>query len=62
MIFIAASCTKALLGDLQEQLPDNAGSLKSSGGKLKIAVVTDIHYMNPSLLPDDFANNPYFQE
>jgi 3',5'-cyclic AMP phosphodiesterase CpdA len=62
MIFILASCSKGLLGDLQVQLADNSGSLKSSRVKLKIAVVTDIHYMNPLLLPDDIANNPYFQE
>ena len=61
MIFIAASCTKDLLLDTPDQLPDNAYSLKCAPAKLKIAVVSDIHYMNPSLLPVDVANNPYFQ-
>jgi 3',5'-cyclic AMP phosphodiesterase CpdA len=62
MIFFAASCTKDLLPDTPDQLPDNANSLKFASAKLKIAVVSDIHYMNPSLLPVDVANNPYFQE
>ena len=61
MILFAASCTKDLLFDPSTQLPDDANSLKSASGKLKIAVVSDIHYMNPALLPDDIATNPYFQ-
>jgi 3',5'-cyclic AMP phosphodiesterase CpdA len=61
MIFVAVSCTKDLLFDSPDQLPDDVNSLKCAHAKLKIAVVSDIHYMNPSLLPDDAANNPYFQ-
>jgi 3',5'-cyclic AMP phosphodiesterase CpdA len=62
LVLIAASCTKDLLFDTPVQLPDDANSLKCATAKLKIAVVSDIHYMNPSLLPDDVANNSYFQD
>jgi 3',5'-cyclic AMP phosphodiesterase CpdA len=56
-VFFVASCTK----DQIFNSPDELYSLKSAPGKLKIAVVSDIHYFNPSLLPEDPANNPYFQ-
>lgn len=62
LIFITASCTKDLLSESTDQLPDDGISLKCARAKLKIAVVSDIHYMSPSLLPDDVANNQYFQD
>jgi hypothetical protein len=61
MIFFVASCTKDEMFSSSDSFPDDAGLLKSSQAKLKIAVVSDIHYMDPSLLPEDVANNPYFQ-
>jgi predicted MPP superfamily phosphohydrolase len=61
LILVVASCAKDQLFDSSDQLPDDASYLKSSSPKLKIAVVSDIHYMSPALLPDDVANNPYFQ-
>jgi hypothetical protein len=60
LVFFVASCSKDQIFDPSDQFPD-VNSLKSASGKLKIAVVTDIHYMNPALLPDDPATNPYFQ-
>jgi 3',5'-cyclic AMP phosphodiesterase CpdA len=62
MLFITASCSKDLLNDVPGQSPEGIISLKSSFAKLKIAVVSDIHYMNPSLLPDDVAGNQDFQD
>jgi 3',5'-cyclic AMP phosphodiesterase CpdA len=43
-VFIVASCTKD-----QDSLTDKS---------IKIAVVPDIHYMHPSLLPDNIENSP----
>ena len=42
--------------------PDTVSSLKSSNAKLKIAVVSDIHYMDHSLLPAVPEENPDFQK
>jgi 3',5'-cyclic AMP phosphodiesterase CpdA len=56
-LFFVASCTKDEFFNQDDEL----NSSKSASGKLKIAVVSDIHYMHPSLLPVDVANNPYFQ-
>lgn len=61
VIFLSVSCTKDLLDDAPVQFPDDTGLLKCASGGFKIAVVSDIHYMNPSLLPEDVANNPWFQ-
>jgi 3',5'-cyclic AMP phosphodiesterase CpdA len=44
LIFIVASCTKD-----QDSLADKS---------IKIAVVPDIHYTHPSLLPDDIEDSP----
>lgn len=62
MIFFVASCTEDLLSDAPEQSADNADAMKMASAKVKIAVVSDIHYMNRSLLPDDVTGNPWFQE
>jgi 3',5'-cyclic AMP phosphodiesterase CpdA len=60
-VFFVASCTKDQIFNEPDQVPDDMLSLKSASGKLKIAVVSDIHFMDPSLLPEDPASNPYFQ-
>lgn len=62
IIFFGLSCTEDQLSDAPEQFANDADALKVAPSKVKIAVVTDIHYMDPSLLPDDVANNPWFQE
>jgi len=59
VIILAASCTKDELFDPTVQSSD-FGMLKSAA-KLKIAVISDIHYMNPSLLPADTENDYFFQ-
>jgi predicted MPP superfamily phosphohydrolase len=61
MIIVSASCTKDALLDTSGALTDESNSLKSSQAKLKIAVVSDIHYFDPTLMPADPENDPYFQ-
>jgi len=63
MIIVALSCNKDSSFNFADQFPDDLKSLKhvNSNTGIKIAVVSDIHYMDPSLLPDDIPNNPDFQ-
>ncbi len=61
MIVVSASCTKDALLDTSGTLTDDSFSLKSSQAKLKIAVISDLHYMSPSLLPADPANDYFFK-
>jgi len=61
MIIVSASCTKDALLDTSGALTDDSNSLKSSQAKLKIAIVSDIHYFDPMLMPADPENDPYFQ-
>lgn len=58
MIFIAASCAKDQLVDPPGLLRDNANPFNLISPKIKIAVVSDIHYMHPSLLPKNIADSP----
>jgi len=62
MIFVIASCTKDQWFDSQNQMPDHVNPQKCISPKIKIAVVSDIHYMAPSIMPDDVEKNPYFQD
>jgi predicted MPP superfamily phosphohydrolase len=57
LIFLFMGCTE------KELLPesDPVLSLKSSNAKLKIAVITDIHYMDQTMLPETPGDNPDFQ-
>jgi 3',5'-cyclic AMP phosphodiesterase CpdA len=61
IVFFAASCTKDYLIDSPEVISEN-NDLKSASPHLKIAVVSDIHYFDPSLLPVDPVGEAYFQE
>ena len=61
MIIVSASCTKDALLDPSGMLTDDSNPLKSSQAKLKIAVISDLHYMSPSLMPADPENDYYFQ-
>ncbi len=58
--FFAYSCTNDYLIDSPEMVSEN-NILKSASTHLKIAVVSDIHYLDPSLLPDDISSSPTFQ-
>jgi len=61
MIIVSASCTKDALLDPSGMLTDDSNSLKSSQAKLKIAVISDLHYMSPALMPEDPESDYYFQ-
>jgi hypothetical protein len=57
LIFFVASCSKDLV-DAPDQTSDDAAWLKSSSPKVKIALLSDVHYMHPSLLPADLEDSP----
>lgn len=57
MIFFVASCSKDLV-DAPDQSLNNDALLKSSSPKVKIAVISDVHYMHPSLLPEKVEDSP----
>jgi len=59
MVIFSASCSKDERFDHTNQFTDS-GALKSAA-KLKIAVISDIHYFDPSLLPEDPENDATFQ-
>ncbi len=61
MIFLCASCAKDQWFDPPDHRPGNACPFDFISHRIKIAVVSDIHYMDPSILPDDPVNNPYWQ-
>jgi len=61
MIIVSASCTKDALLDPSGMLTDDSNSLKSSQAKLKIAVISDLHYMSPALMPEDPEKDYFFQ-
>jgi hypothetical protein len=62
MIIIAASCQKDLTFESHDMTSDDENSqLKISGQHLKIAVVSDIHYLDPSLLQNNAAQGLAFQ-
>lgn len=62
MIFILASCAKDRWFDPPETLPDNFCKNYPIATHIKIAVVSDIHYMDPRISPNDPVNNTYWQE
>lgn len=53
-----ASCTKQI--PLIEEIPDGKGG-NFNNGRLKIAIVSDIHYMSSSLLRNNAASGAAFQ-
>ncbi len=62
MIFVVAACTKDYLADNSPQATDDGyNALKCKPLQIKIAVVSDIHYMSPSLLKNGAANGEAFQ-
>jgi predicted MPP superfamily phosphohydrolase len=62
MIFIAASCAKDHWFDPPDTLPDYSCKSNLISQHIKIAVVSDIHYMDPRIAPHDPVNNTYWQE
>lgn len=62
LILICASCTKDQWIDPPTTGPGSKSALVSlTSPEIKIAVVSDLHYMSPSLAPDDPENNPVWQ-
>jgi len=61
MIFLCASCAKDQWFDSPEYEPDHSSPYNPFCPQIKIAVVSDIHYMDPSIAPDDPENNPAWQ-
>jgi 3',5'-cyclic AMP phosphodiesterase CpdA len=62
LVFFAASCAKDLPFDTPEQVSDDENSLLLKSGKeIKIAIVTDIHYLDPSLMQNNAAAGAAFQ-
>ena len=61
MIFLCASCAKDQWFDPPDLLPGNNSPFNLICPQIKIAVVSDIHYMDPSIAPDDPENNPAWQ-
>jgi hypothetical protein len=62
MISLVSACTKDFLTDDTSQATDDGyNALKCNPLQLKIAVMSDIHYMAPSLLKNGAANGLAFQ-
>lgn len=62
VILLTASCTKDFLEDETPLVSDNTtGELKCKPQQLKIAVISDIHYLAPTLLKNGAANGTAFQ-
>jgi 3',5'-cyclic AMP phosphodiesterase CpdA len=60
MIFLCASCAKDHLIDPPGKVPGNNSRNNLICPQIKIAVVSDIHYLDPKLLPNNVSNE-YFQ-
>jgi 3',5'-cyclic AMP phosphodiesterase CpdA len=61
LILIATSCTKDQWFDSKNHMQDNFCNHNLISPKIKIAVVSDIHYMDPSIAPDDPSTNSSFE-
>lgn len=61
MIFLCASCAKDQMFDPPDYRHVNSSPFNLISPQIKIAVVSDIHYLDPSIAPDDPENNPYWQ-
>jgi 3',5'-cyclic AMP phosphodiesterase CpdA len=62
MILFCASCAKDQWLDPPPMAPGSkSGSDNLISPEIKIAVLSDLHYLNPSLAPDDPENNPVWQ-
>ena len=61
-ICFLAACTKDLPTDNLSQMPaDGINKSKSKPAQVKIAIISDIHYMDPSLLMNGAENGLAFQ-
>jgi predicted MPP superfamily phosphohydrolase len=58
---LAASCSKDLVTDQPDQTITNGMNLKSANAPLKIAVMSDLHYLHPSLMKNNAESGEAFQ-
>lgn len=58
LIFFVTSCAKDQFIDPPDLLSDNSSQFNYFSPKIKIAVVPDIHYTHPTLLPDNIEDSP----
>jgi len=61
LVILVASCTKDPVIIQPDQALNTGNELKSAGFHLKIAVMSDIHYLDPSLMKNGAANGVAFQ-
>lgn len=61
LAILAASCTKDLVIYQPDQLTDQENALKSAMPHLKIAVMSDIHFLDPTLFTNDAGAGTAFQ-
>jgi len=65
LVILAASCSKDLLinvpDQVADQIPNQENTLKCALPYMKIAVMSDIHYLDPSLLLNGAAQGAAFQ-
>lgn len=50
LVILVSSCSKDLVFNQPDQISDQENSLKCAPLQMKIAVMSDIHYLDPSLL------------
>ena len=61
LAILAASCTKDLVIDQPDQIADQKNTLKSAMPHLKIAVMSDIHFLDPTLFTNNAGAGTAFQ-
>jgi 3',5'-cyclic AMP phosphodiesterase CpdA len=61
LVVLAYSCSKDLAVNDPDQLSNQENSLKSAKPFMKIAVMSDIHFLDPSLLTNGAASGAAFQ-
>ncbi len=61
LMILANSCSKDLVMDQPDQNTDQVSSLKSAMAHMTIAVMSDIHFLDPSMLANGAAHGVAFQ-
>jgi len=61
LVILVTSCSKDLVFNQPDQISDQENSLKCAPLQMKIAVMSDIHYLDPSLLMNGAAQGAAFQ-
>jgi len=61
LVVLVASCSKDLVINSPDQITDQESSLKSALPHMKIAVMSDLHFLDPTLLINNAAAGAAFQ-